>query len=123
MTQSETRSPIRVLHVISGIDPRAGGPVAVIAGLAPALAQAGLEITVFSTWGKGDSLIIREQLAHAGVNVQLLGPVSLALNGWHVDLAARLRQLIAEADVVHIHALWEQVQHRAARIAQELGTP
>src|SRR4029077_8210169 len=30
---------------------------------------------------------------------------------------------IANADVVHIHALYEEVQHQAARIAREHGKP
>src|SRR5262249_48936832 len=32
-------------------------------------------------------------------------------------------EMVRQADVVHIHALWEEVQHRAARTAWQRGKP
>ena len=38
-------------------------------------------------------------------------------------MTAWLEQLARANDVVHIHGVWEEVQHRAARACQRLGVP
>jgi glycosyltransferase involved in cell wall biosynthesis len=113
---------MRVLHVISGIDPVNGGPVTVLSGLARAQAAAGLRVSVVSTFAAGANLSVVEELKREGVAADVVGPASGMLFT-HPDLKARLQELISNADLVHIHSLWEDIQHQAARAAQRVGVP
>jgi glycosyltransferase involved in cell wall biosynthesis len=114
---------MRVLHVISGIDPVFGGPVAALVGLAEAQARAGLDVTIASSWGHGQDISHAERLRGAGVRVELIGPAIRRLGTWHPRTGAVLRGLVPRADVVHIHALWEDIQHRAAAVARVQRVP
>jgi glycosyltransferase involved in cell wall biosynthesis len=113
-------SGLKVLHVISGIDPRGGGPAEALRGLALAQAAGGLNVRVLATFAPGDDLGIAAILQARGVTVRLVGPCRGPL-GRHPDLNEAAAEAVASADVVHIHALWEEVQHQAARSARLSG--
>jgi glycosyltransferase involved in cell wall biosynthesis len=113
---------MRVLHVISGIDPENGGPSIALHGLAVAQRRMGIDVTVTATFQRASVVSVAEQWREAGLRVELIGPASGALSR-HADIAPRLAQLVREADVVHIHALWEEIQHQAARAAEREGVP
>jgi glycosyltransferase involved in cell wall biosynthesis len=113
---------LRVLHVISGIDPQFGGPSAALVGLSMAQADAGHEVTVLATWKDSPSDATAERLRKHGTQVRLVGPALGALSR-HPALAAAVDESVATADVVHVHALWEDVQHLTARSAQRRGVP
>jgi glycosyltransferase involved in cell wall biosynthesis len=112
---------LRIAHFITSMDARMGGVAAVIAGLAPAQARAGLDVTVVSAWAEGEATDANE-LTTAGVKVQLIGPVRRRLGG-HPQMQAQVQAAVFNSDVVHIHALWEHLQHYAARAAQRAGKP
>jgi glycosyltransferase involved in cell wall biosynthesis len=107
---------MRVLHVIPGIDPRLGGPVAVVAGLAAAQADAGLGASVLNLFAAGDDSSAAESLRSRGVAVTEVGPVTDG-RGNHPQLVRTVEELVPRADVVHVHALWETIQFHAARAA------
>jgi glycosyltransferase involved in cell wall biosynthesis len=113
---------MRALHVVSSIDPRAGGPVAALVGLTEALVAAGVGVSVVATRGQGDDVALAERLAKARIDVRLVGPVRGPL-GTHPDLRAAVRDAVGRSDVVHVHALWEDVQHQAARAARAARVP
>jgi glycosyltransferase involved in cell wall biosynthesis len=116
---------MRVLHVISGLDPVLGGPVTVLTGMAAAQAAAGLDVTVLSPWHERGTRQHDEVAAalHArGVKTRLFGPVRQR-RGVHPEMTAIVRDAVAAADVVHIHAVWEEIQHAAARAAAARGAP
>ena len=113
---------MRAVHVISGLDPRGGGPVTALQGLATALAHTGVDVTVVATFSAGADLRVADQLRAAGVAVHTVGPVRGRLRAHH-DLTPTLEHTIQAADVVHIHALWEPIQHHAARQARAHGVP
>jgi glycosyltransferase involved in cell wall biosynthesis len=113
---------MKVLHVVSNIDPRSGGPAEALRGLAVAQRAAGLDVRVLATWSAGQDTGMAGQLGGKGVPVQLIGPCHRP-TAWRWGLAAAVRRHAAGADLVHIHALWEDVQHRAARAARRLGRP
>jgi glycosyltransferase involved in cell wall biosynthesis len=113
---------MRVLHVISGIDPRSGGPSAALAGLLPAQVKAGIDVTVAATHSESFDRSIATALERAGVNVKLIGPTRGALKG-HRDIRPRLSRLVPDVDVVHIHGLWEEIQHEAAKTARDRAKP
>lgn len=113
---------MRVLHAISGITRANGGPAIALAGLATAQVRAGLDTTIFSTWVDLPSEEIAAELRVKGVGVQLLGPCRNPMSR-HPSLPTLLEEQIRAADIVHIHALWESVQHHAARLCRKLGKP
>lgn len=113
---------MRIVHVISGIDARFGGTVAVLAGLTSALSTTGLQVQVISSYRRNEDLSLADKLRAQGVDVQTIGPCMGPLS-WHPRMHRAISQAFTGADVVHIHAVWEQVQHQAARIAYQKGIP
>jgi glycosyltransferase involved in cell wall biosynthesis len=113
---------MHVLHVISSLDARDGGPPAALAGLASAQQAAGLTVTVLATWRRGDAFGLAETLREAGVTVRPVGPAWGPLNMAR-GLKAEVHEAVASADVLHIHALWEQIQWLAAEQARAQARP
>ena len=112
---------IRVLHVISALNAVQGGTVTALVALARAQQRAGLSpaiITTFVDPPDGTSNALRAQ----GIEVTEIGPGRTPLV-WHPQIAPTLREKVAQSDIVHIHALWEQIQHEAARISRASGVP
>jgi glycosyltransferase involved in cell wall biosynthesis len=108
---------MRVCHVISSIDARTGGPAVALGGLTRAQAAAGMSVEVLATYRTGEDLSAAEQMRGGGVEVNLVGPALGPLLR-HPELAERCRTSVARADVLHVHGLWEAVQHRAAAVAR-----
>ena len=115
-------STLRVLHVISSLDPLAGGPTASLIGMAIAQAQSGLEVSILSTFAAKAPVEVIEELRRAGIKGEMIGPTTGRLMK-HPELARRTDSAVAQADIVHIHAMWEEVQHQAARASQRRGVP
>src|SRR4051794_20095940 len=113
---------MRILHAISGIDPRNGGPTNALIGLAAAQVRAGLQVRVISTWQERDAFRSAEKLESLGVGVRMVGPATGKLSR-HPALKQNLIAEISEADVVHVHAVWEQMQHAACGVAGRLHKP
>jgi glycosyltransferase involved in cell wall biosynthesis len=113
---------LRILHVISSLDPRDGGTTTLIDALARAQKGAGLEVSVVSNFAAGFDDVVVRRLRDSGIPVELIGPNKHFL-AWHPQISPTLRRLVPTADVVHIHALWEEIQHRAARVAHAAGRP
>src|SRR4051812_17072203 len=113
---------MRVLHVISSLDESHGGPAVALSGLAAAQRAAGLDVDVLAAAGPADDTRAAARLRAAGVGVDLVGPVRGPL-GRHPDLWPRARGMAGRCDVAHVHALWEDAQHQAARACRAAGTP
>jgi len=114
--------PLAVLHVISGLDQRLGGPVSVILGLCTAQAAAGIKVSVACTWRFPTHQQSVEKLEKAGVAVTMIGPAHNPMS-WYAGMPQILEPLIAGVDVVHVHAMWESIEHHASRICQRLHKP
>ncbi|MEO8377299.1 MAG: glycosyltransferase [Candidatus Sumerlaeota bacterium] len=113
---------MRVLHVTSNLDPMSGGPARALVGLVMAQQRAGIDCEVFSTWQGTLDRTFFKTLRCAKIPIGLVGPCRRPLK-WHPDLSSSLEQAIQNVDVVHIHALWEEVQHRAANLSRKLFIP
>jgi len=113
---------MRIFHVIPSLDASAGGPTTALIGMASAQARAGLDVSVLTTWREGQSPLAVKEFEQAGVKVTQVGPVAGALRR-HPDLATQIDRLAGEGDVVHIHSVWEEPQHLAARAAIKQGKP
>ena len=113
---------MRIVHAISGIEARNGGPTSALIGLASAQKRAGLDVRVVATWQDPDAFRSAEKLASRGLATKMIGPAVGKLSR-HRDLALAVRQEVSCADVVHVHAMWEQIQHEACRAAYQAGKP
>jgi glycosyltransferase involved in cell wall biosynthesis len=111
---------VKVCHVIPTLDARAGGPPRALVGLSRAQHEAGLEVTVVTGMRDDtDDRLIRS-IRSGGVEVRRVGPM---VGRSHPDLAPTLDDAITQSDVVHIHALWDHIQHVAAATARRRRTP
>ena len=113
---------MRIVHLIGGVDSRAGGPAMAMAGLCKAQREAGLDVSVVATFRAGRGRDIADDLGAHGITVTLVGPAQGPLSN-HPHLAATLRGVIQQTDVVHAHGIWEQVQHEGAAICRQVGKP
>ena len=113
---------MHILHVNSGVDPRQGGPTTAMLALIHAQIDAGLKISVASTFGRDFESGAAERMRQVGADVHLIGP-STHVMAWHRNIKPMLRKLIPQADVVHIHGLWEEIQHRAAKLSRWFYKP
>jgi glycosyltransferase involved in cell wall biosynthesis len=113
---------LRVLHVISGLDPQNGGPTTALVGLAAAQVAIGMDVTVLATWKIRDGFPVADELRSKGVNVVHVGPAKGKLST-HPMLRHHATASVAAADIVHIHGLFEDAQHHGARAAQRRGVP
>jgi glycosyltransferase involved in cell wall biosynthesis len=111
---------MRVLHVIPGVNRASGGPASALIGMATAQAACGLDVSVLAGFRDGESDPNGRQLP--GVALTVVGPCRGAL--LRADgMAERVAQAVAAADVVHVHGIWEDIQHYAARAARAAGVP
>jgi glycosyltransferase involved in cell wall biosynthesis len=113
---------MRILHVISGINRENGGPPIVLAGLATAQVRAGLDVSIVSTWTTDPCPGVVAELEGKGIRVTHVGPARNPISR-HPDTPAVLDRLIGQCDVVHVHAVWEEIQHLACRTAWRRGVP
>ena len=113
---------MRILHAISGIDPRNGGPTNALIGLAAAQVRAGLNVCVIATWQEMDAFTSAKRLEGLDVGVRMIGQAQGKLSR-HPDLIRSLEEELAQTDVLHVHAVWEEIQHQACRAAQRMSKP
>jgi len=113
---------MRVLHVISNLDPIIGGPATAVAGMVRAQLSAGIEASIIATWKNPFDSTLADGLKQGGVMIDMVGPTHGPLYR-HPQLQSRLEKQIAEVDVVHIHMMWEEIQHLAARLARGREVP
>lgn len=115
-------APMKVLHAISGIRRSQGGPTFALEGLARAQKSIGMDVRVVATYIVDEGREAAKHFHDIGVDCQVYGPA----HGKFSRLAGLNRIMaghIAEADVVHIHAMWEEIQHVAAVEARRAGKP
>lgn len=114
-----------VLHAITGLDPTGGGPPVALEGLVLAQLRAGARVGVVATFRDGDDLSRADRLRNAGAEVTLLGPTTGRLQrvADMRNVVAGLMQADGRPGVVHVHNLWEQLQHEVARATRRAGIP
>ncbi|MEP7246192.1 MAG: glycosyltransferase [Gammaproteobacteria bacterium] len=119
---------MRVLHVVPSYYPavRYGGPIRSVHGLAAALVRRGHDVHVYTTSMDGDADLdvpLGRPVDIDGVSVQYFRVSRLRRLAWAPSLAQRLRDTIAEFDVVHLHSVFLWPTWAAARAAHRAGVP
>jgi glycosyltransferase involved in cell wall biosynthesis len=112
---------MRVLHVITGLWKHTGGPSEVIPAICMAMADAGTQVTLATL--AGDAADSVAEAAERGVRVHAFEPTFRHTVWYSRGLAARLPQLAAAHDVVHIHGIWQFPDWAAAAAARRAGVP
>jgi glycosyltransferase involved in cell wall biosynthesis len=113
---------MRILHVTPVLEPAAGGPVFALLGVVQAQIKVGLDVRVVAAYHSGGMLPSSHVLEEEHVEIIPIGPVYTSL-GWRFDTRKLLRPLIQESDIVHIHTVWEDIQHQAAVLCRRLHKP
>ncbi|MEM7577874.1 MAG: glycosyltransferase [Planctomycetota bacterium] len=113
---------MRITHAISGLDPRDGGPPVALEGLALAQRALGIDVRVVSSFRGGDTFDRVERLREAGIDVRTIGPTKTPLQ-LKAGMTQAVRDAIAGSDLIHIHNLWEQLQHVTAAAARRQRIP
>lgn len=93
-----------------------------LAGLAAAQVRAGLEVSIVATWTTNPCPEVVADLESRGIRVTHIGAAKNPMSR-HPETARRLEELVGRADVVHVHAMWEEIQHLACREAGRQGVP
>lgn len=115
-------SPFRLLHVIPDLDPRSGGTVSALAGLAIAQhRQLGWDVAVVTCATAHSDARIVNQLRSSGVAVAVLPPGRRFIP--QQEFKGRVSSLIAKTDCVHVHAVWEELQYVACTEAVAQRVP
>ena len=110
----------RVLEVMAHLDPALGGISTVVPRLAGELVNRSLcdaELCVFERASEQQSCSVPGQLRMTNWPASRTQWLTMS------SLRSSFRQLLARADVVHIHGLWETSTTAASRLAQAAGRP
>lgn len=119
---SITGKPIHVLHVIFSLEEARGGPVVALKNLALAQQRRDMRVTIVTPWKKGEGPTVTTLLRSRGLEVLTIGPCVSRLM-WHASTRRIVGAAAAAADVIHIHGIWEDTLHLAARASRRLGRP
>ena len=119
---------MKLLHVVASYLPaiRYGGTIVSVHGLCRALAARGHDVHVYTTSVDGDanSPVPHEVAVDMeGVNVWYFSSPRFRRLYWAPAMKRRLRQHVADFDVVHTHAIYLWPLWTAARCARDSGVP
>lgn len=118
---------MKIIHIIGSFDPAKGGPQAVVVRLAAAQAAFGHDVTIISY--SDDEIDYRAAKATASIpGYQKVRTLMLPMPGLRETLtgsrvAKALSPLIASADFVHMHGVWEIILLRAAMLCRTYHVP
>jgi len=113
---------MHVTHIIPRIDPAYGGPATALIGLATAQVRAGIDVRVIACWFDQPPTTNEQTLRDTGVDLHMVGPTHGKFHR-HPDIQRVIASQLPTTQIVHIHGLWEEVQHQASRHARKLGKP
>jgi glycosyltransferase involved in cell wall biosynthesis len=118
---------MRVLHITPYFAPafRYGGPPRSLLGLCRALGAAGVDVEVFTTTANGAEPLpaAPEGTAYDGVPVRYF-PLAWPKRYWRGEgLRSALMKSAAQADLIHIHGVWNITGWSGVSCARAAGVP
>ena len=118
---------MRILHVVATLDPALGGPPMIAARLAAGQARLGHDVHVATIEDPRRSDAVACALAmipdHAKVKVHAVGASGLFDKLLGHRAKGRLKPLISDSNVVHLHGVWNALLLVAATLCRRLGRP
>jgi glycosyltransferase involved in cell wall biosynthesis len=119
---------LNILHVIPTLDPRSGGPPLIAARLAAQQAVLGHRVGVMTYQSRDDgrARIKAENEKLAGFDRVTIYPLPFITRReqWTGrDAKSEALRLVPDADVVHVHGVWESQLRVTAAVARRVGRP
>ena len=115
---------MRVLHITPSLEVSSGGPAQVVAGMASALTQHGVEVTVATTVpAEAPGVELVQSDPRVDVRIFPRGRFSKFWNGFSRPLAHFIASEAPRYDLIHTHEMWHYPQFVAYRQARRLGIP
>ncbi|QLE57016.1 hormogonium polysaccharide biosynthesis glycosyltransferase HpsP [Nostoc sp. TCL26-01] len=120
---------MKILQIVPSISLIYGGPSQMVLGLAPALAKAGVEVTVITTDSNGDNgqepldVPLGIPIKQDGYEIIYFRCAPFRRYKFSLDLLNWLRIHAHEFDLAHIHALFSPVSSAAATICRKQKLP
>ncbi|MCL4196748.1 MAG: glycosyltransferase [Phycisphaerales bacterium] len=114
---------MRVLHVLTSIDPSTGGPANVLSRLARVQAQRGHVVRVITADDPATIGAVTEQMRLAGVEHRGCGPMHGPLGRGPATRREMEAALRAGVDIAHVHGVWQHTPHAGAAAARAAGVP
>ncbi len=108
---------MKILHVISDLSPETGGPVTAVTGMAKSQIELGHDVSIVATNSGINNLQDTE-----GININLY-PCRFPGWRWSEKFSGALPALIRNADIVHIHTVWEYPTYAASSVCRKMGKP
>ncbi|HLP90976.1 MAG TPA: hormogonium polysaccharide biosynthesis glycosyltransferase HpsP [Nostocaceae cyanobacterium] len=120
---------MKILQIIPSISLVYGGPSQMILGLAPALARAGVEVTVLTTNSNGDNgqkpldVPLNYPIQQDGYQIIYFKCAPFRRYKFSIGLLNWLQNHIHEFDLAHIHALFSPLSSASAMICRQANLP
>lgn len=114
---------MRILHVIAAVHKAGGGTSEVVPRLTRAQKELGHDVVLVVAHQGEVSDSAREAFAAGVVYKSYPRSRFLSALGFSPELCKALKELVAKADIVHIHGLWQAPVWYAAREAIRQGKP
>lgn len=108
---------MKVLHVVPDLAPESGGQSAAVIQLCEGLARLGVEVSLLATDYGFDSTRVP-----SAVDLYLV-PCAFPRWHWAPALVRTLKSVLAQAQLVHLHGLWQHPVWATARLCRVAGVP
>jgi glycosyltransferase involved in cell wall biosynthesis len=123
-----TSAPLHVVQVVPSYAPgwRYGGPIRSVRGLSAALVRAGARVTVLTTQRDEDVVLdvpTDRAVELDGASVHYLATRGAPRLRYAPSFPERFASAAADADVVHVHGLFNAFSTAAMRAARRAGLP
>lgn len=117
---------MKILHVITSLDPAAGGPPMIAARLAAGQASLGHAVRLV-TYQSADQNNTDRALLDMPHFDQVAVSYLPAARGWDCITGADAHQplacLVEQVDAVHLHSVWDTILRIAANVSRDLNKP
>lgn len=113
---------MKVLHIVSNLDDRYGGPSSSVPSLVHAVSALGVGGEIFyirTVENEYNTLVEKYGLANTGFPGYLIGSGIY----FSPQFYAAVRRRVREVDLVHLHGIWRFPAAAAAHAARAAGTP
>jgi len=120
-------TPMKIMHVVTSLDPAQGGPPAVVTRLAAAQAALGHDVSILAYADPAAAERTARSVApipgFERVRVHGLPPPGRLVRFTGSDVRAFLDPLIRGHRALHLHGIWDTLLIHAAKVARRAGVP
>ena len=118
---------VKIFHVVYTLDPNGGGPPTYVPRLATAEARLGHDVEVFAEEHSSRGGAIDDFLRHVPgfdeVKTSRYTFDGAVQRNMATDLINGVKERMSEADVLHLHGIWQPLLARVASHARKAGVP